>query len=190
MSIISSIVEGNLDEAVAIKIVQATGHTAGSCYGKRGAGYIERKIRSFNQTAQSTYYLTLVDFMDTHLDCPAEVVARWLPNPQPKMLFRVVVRELESWLLADRQNLADFLKVNIAKVPLNPERLYDPKQNLINIARRSKSAFVRSALVPDAQSTAVVGKLYDSEMRIFINDLWDIQVARNNAPSLDKCLKK
>lgn len=188
MPIIHALVEGNLDEAVAIKIIEATGHTYGVCYGKKGSGYIARKVQSFNQTAQSIPYLTLVDFMDTHLLCPAEVVARWIPNRQPKMLFRVVVREIESWLLADRNNFADFLKVSPNKLPNNPEQVNDPKLEVINLARRSMSTRIRSALVPEIDSTAVVGKLYDSEMRIFINRQWDVQAARGKAPSLNKCL--
>lgn len=189
MPIINLLVEGNLDEAVAIKIIEATGHTAGVCYGKRGSGYIARKVQSFNQTARSIYYLTLIDFMDTHLLCPAEVVARWVPHRQPKMLFRVVVRELESWLLADRNNLAIFLNVGVNRIPNNPEKVSDPKREVINLARRSRSKRIYSALVPEIGSTATVGKLYDSEMRIFINKQWDVQSARNNAQSLDKCLR-
>lgn len=190
MPIVNAIVEGTLDEAVAIKIINATGHTAGVCYGKRGSGYIQRKIQSFNQTARSSYYLTLVDFMDTGLPCPPNVVAQWLPRAQPGMLFRVVVRELESWLLADREHFADFLGINIAKLPLNPEQINDPKQLLINLARRSRSGRVRAALVPETESTALVGRLYNSEMTIFVQSIWDIDVARRHAPSLDKCLER
>lgn len=190
MAIIHALVEGNLDEAAAFKIIKVSGHTPGTCYGKRGSGYIRSKIQSFNQTARSTYYLALVDFMDTRLSCPPEVITSWLPNRQSKMLFSVVVREIESWLLADRDNLAEFLKIRIDRIPANPEQVYDPKLELINLARRSISPRVRSALVPEIGSTAQVGKLYDSEMRIFIDTLWDIKSARTCAPSLDRCLRR
>lgn len=190
MAIIHALVEGNLDEAAAFKIIKATGHTPGTCYGRKGSGYIRSKVQSFNLTAQSIYYLTLIDFMDTRLSCPPEVVTSWLPNRQPKMLFRVVVREMESWLIADRYNLAEFLKVRVDRIPTNPEQIYDPKLELINLARRSISRRIRSDLVPETGSTAQVGKLYESEMKVFINTLWDINAARILAPSLDKCLRK
>jgi hypothetical protein len=190
MAIIYPLVEGNLDEAAAFRIIEVTGHTPGTCYGKRGSGYIKNKVRGFNSAAQSTYYLALIDFMDTESSCPPEVVTSWVPNRQAKMLFRVVVREMESWLLADRDNLAKFLKVRADKIPTNPETVYDPKLELINLARRSISARIRSALVPEIGSTAQVGRLYNSEMRIFIETLWDINAARNYAPSLDKCLRR
>jgi hypothetical protein len=104
------------------------------------------------------------------------------------MLFRLVVRELESWLIADRRNLADFLRVDIALVPIAPEGLLDPKRELINIARHSRHRRISSAIVPEPGSTAQVGKLYVSEMMQFIETRWDIQEARANAPSLDRCL--
>jgi hypothetical protein len=189
MAIIYPLVEGNLDEAVAIRIIEATGHIPGTCYGKKGSGYIRNKIQSFNQTARSIYYLALVDFMDTRLSCPPAVIASWLPHRQPKMIFRVVEREIESWLLADHRNLSKFLRIRADQVTNKPEQIPDPKLALINLARRSKSAGVISALVPETGSTAQVGKLYDSEMRIFVNTMWDIQEARNRALSLDKCLR-
>lgn len=194
MAVINSLVEGDMDEAAAIRIIEAAGHTHGTCFGKRGCGYIAKKIKNFNLTAQDIHYLTLVDFMDaqqmdTQLECPPEVISIWLPHRRPKMLFRIVVRELESWLLADRNNLAKFLKINVALLPLDPENITDPKRSLVNLARKSKSPRIREALVPQAQSTAQVGKLYVSEMKIFISEYWNIESARENAPSLDKAMR-
>ena len=177
-----------MDEAAAIRIIEATGHTHGTCFGKKGCSYIEKNIHKFNLTAHDIHYMALVDFMDTKLSCPPEVISNWLPYKRSKMLFRVVVRELESWLLADRSNLAKFLKINIAMLPFNPEQIADPKLSLVNLARKSKSARIREALVPIIGSTAQVGKLYVSEMKIFINELWDIESARKTARSLDKAL--
>lgn len=141
-------------------------------------------------TARDICYLALVDFMDTGCACPAEVILKWLPNKNDLMIFRVVVREIESWLLADRINIAKFLNVNIEKIPLNPENEADPKRKIINIARSSRSSKIRSALVPEQNSTAQVGKLYTSEIKRFIKDFWNIDSARENSPSLDKCLKR
>jgi hypothetical protein len=109
--------------------------------------------------------------MDTDFSCPPEVVGQWVPHREANMLFRIVVRELESWLLADQQNIADFLSVSVIRIPANPEALEDAKRHLVNIARRSRNARVRRSLVPESGSTARVGKLYVSEMNTFINTL-------------------
>ncbi len=190
MSVINPIVEGEMDEAAAFRLINTAGHLPGVCYGKKGSGYIKSKIQGFNRAAQSTCYLTLVDLMDTDLSCPPEVLVGWVPHLHPNMLFRVVVPELESWLLADRRNIADFLNVSLVRIPANPEEIQDPKRELVNIARRSSNPRVRRSLVPDSGSTAQVGKLYVSEMNIFINRRWDPQIARRTAPSLDRCLIK
>ena len=190
MALINSLVEGRTDEAVALRLIRAAGHTPGICYGKKGCGYIKTKVQGFNRAARSSVYLTLVDLMDTEFSCPPEVLAGWVPHLASNMLFRVVVRELESWLLADRENIAHFLSVRLARIPANPEEIQDPKRELINIARRSPNARVRRSLVPESGSTAQVGKLYVSEINSFINARWDPQVARTTAPSLDRCLLK
>lgn len=189
MAIISYLVEGEIDEAAAIQIIKIAGHEVGIPYGKKGCSYIERKIAQFNQTAQEICYLALVDFMDTkNFECPAEVISAWLPHRNNLMIFRVVVREIESWLMADRENLAKFLNINIEKVPLHPEVENDPKQKLVNLARGSRSSKIRNAFVPEKGSTAQVGKLYTLEIKRFISDFWNLNNARENSPSLDKCL--
>lgn len=190
MTLVNMLVEGLLDEAVAIEIIKFTHHQPGVCYGKKGFGYIKEKIQGFNKGSNSSSCLALVDFMDTRLDCPAEVVSQWLPYRRPTMLFRVVVRELESWLLADHDNLAKYLHVHPRYLPPNPENLDDPKRELINIARHSQSNAIKSAIVPEPNSTAQVGRLYPSEMTNFIRSQWDISLARQRSPSLDRCITR
>lgn len=190
MAVIHMIVEGVLDEAVANRLIVATDHTPGHCYPKKGFTYIKNKIKDFNKTAITISYLALVDFMDTGLPCPGAVVTTWLPHRQPKMLFRVAVREIESWLLADRENIASFLKVAPTKIPDKPEELNDPKLTLINLARTSRSKTIRSALVPDEGSTASEGRLYTPELVQFVYRQWNPTNACRNAPSLERCCKR
>ncbi len=190
MSILNYLVEGDIDEAVARKLILYTGHEVGASYGKRGFSYIQNKIGSFNKSAIDICYFALVDFMDTNLPCPGAVLSTWLPHRSQKMLFRVAVREVESWLLADRDNLASFLNVSQTRMPADPENSDDPKRTLVNIARHSSTKSIRDSLVPDQGSTAQVGKLYNSEMSRFVNDHWRPEIARNNANSLEKCLHR
>ena len=190
MAVVNMLVEGLLDEAAAIRIIRHAQHEPGVCYGKKGCGYIKDRIQGFNRTAHSACYLSLVDFMDTRLTCPSEVISHWLPHRHPNMIFRLAVRELESWLLADQNNLADFLHVNPTLFPAEPEQLSDPKRELINLARRSRSSSLRSELVPEINSTAQVGRLYQSKMLDFIQLRWDISLAREKSPSLDRCIAR
>jgi len=188
--IVDALVEGLIDEAVARRIIVSSGHNFGICYGKKGIGYIQQKIQKFNASAPRGVMLTLVDFMDTRLGCPPEVLCNWLPQRHPNMIFRVVVREIESWLLADCDNFADFLHVPKNRIPTNPEQLNDPKQTVVNLARHSRSKHIRDALIPGCATSAPVGTLYTSEMISFIQTRWDVRVARRNAPSLNRCMNQ
>jgi hypothetical protein len=190
MALINSIVEGVLDEAMAARLIEAAGHTHGFCYGKKGSAYIKAKIAKYNQSATSIRYLVLVDFMDTRLPCPGHVSRIWIPNRKPNLIFRVVVREIESWVMADSKNFAEFLHIAQSKVPQNPEQLSDPKQTLINLARSSRRKQIRESLVPETNSTAKIGKLYNSEISQFIANQWDLTKALRNAPSLEKCYQR
>ncbi len=188
--IVNALVEGIADEAVARRIILSTRHEMGTCYGKRGAAYIQDRIHGFNNATRSLPLLVLLDHMDTGLDCPPEVASSLVPNRRPLLLLGVVVRELESWLLADLKGLAGFLKVAIGRVPRNPEEVEDPKRTLVNLARRSRSRRVREALVPREGSTSQEGVLYTSEMMRFVHQYWSIDAARQRAQSLDRCLRR
>lgn len=189
MADLALLVEGNLDEAVGRRIVGHCGLEISVVYGKKGFAYIKGKIGGFNKSARGMPMLTLVDLMDTGLSCPPVVLDAWLPRREPGMLFRVVVREVESWLLADRPNLADFLRIAADKVPSAPEEEIDPKRRLVNLARKSRSAEIRRLLVPAKDSTATEGPAYTSEMRRFVEHHWDVEVAEKNAPSLASCIR-
>jgi len=188
--IIDALVEGMIDEAVARKIILTTGHAIGTCYGKRGIGYVRDKVKLFNRSAARGTMLVLVDFMDTSAECPPEAVSLYLPHPHPNIIFRVVVAEIESWLLADRFNLANFLCISQTLIPTSPEQVSDPKQSVVNLARGSRCKHIRDGLVPPPDATISVGKLYASELMLFVRDQWNLQNARRNAPSLDRCLNR
>jgi len=175
---------------MAHRLAKATGHEIAACYGKRGMGYIQKRIAGFNGLARTMPVLALVDFMDTRIDCPPDMVHAWLPHREQGMLLRAVVRELESWLLADRNGIAEYLKIPIVRVPENPESLNDPKATLIHLARGSRSSRIRVGLVPSQGSSATVGREYASRMIHFIRRSWDINRARMNAPSLDHCIRR
>lgn len=186
--VIDILVEGLLDEAVARRLIQHTSHQAGTTFGKQGVSYLRQRVLGFNVRARyGNPILVLVDFVDTGLECPPAVPEAWLPNRAPGMLLRVAMNEIESWLLADRQGIAQFLGLSSAQVPQNPERVPDPKQVLVNLARHGRRRVAR-ALVPQPGITAVVGSGYVHAMQTFVAHHWNIEVARQRAPSLDHCL--
>ena len=140
------VVEGSVDEAVLLRLAEVVGGTIGPVYGRRGKQYIRGRIAGFNQAAWQEPWLVLVD-LDNY-DCAPLLLGDWLPSPASHMLLRVAVREVESWLLADRQAMAGFLAVSTALMPRAPEALADPKLELVNLAKRSRRRAIRQDIVP------------------------------------------
>jgi hypothetical protein len=103
--VISAAVEGIVDEAVIHRLVTQAGAIPGIIYGKNGKQDIRLKIQGYNGAAQRTPWIVLVD-LDNDADCATILHATWLPDPAPFMCFRVAVRQVEAWLLADREQVA------------------------------------------------------------------------------------
>src|SRR3954471_10845125 len=104
---LSSAVEGPLDEAVVRRLAHEAGLSVGAVYGKNGKGRIRRQLHGYNNAAQHNPWLVLVDLDQEN--CAADLRNLWLPEPASFMCFRVAVRAVESWLLADRERIAEFL---------------------------------------------------------------------------------
>jgi hypothetical protein len=187
MSRVDCLVEGELDGIVAQRLLAAVNLTAGTIYGKKGWTYIKKNANGFARTRSPLFIL--VDFMDLKgFRCPGEVPAAWLNQPQSNVVFRVACSEIESWLLADRKQVAALLNVSINKIPTKPDTLSDPKQSLIDIARKSKNRRVRSELPPSAKLSASEGPYYTPFLSEFVQKHWNIQEAAQNSPSLKRCI--
>ena len=185
--IVYLLVEGRLDATVARRIVNHCGGSVGTVCGRKGLPYIEERIDDFNQSAQGIPILTLVDLMDTGFDCPVDVVKNWLPHREANMLLRVVVREIESWILADRTAIARFFGIREPLVPHHPERLDDPKEALVDLARSSRYQSLKNDIVPDDPTINAQGPAYTSRMQHFVRDQWSIDQAKQRSLSLRRC---
>jgi hypothetical protein len=106
------------------------------------------------------------------------------------MLFRVAVRQVESWILADRTKVAAFLRTSQSLVPRDPDALPDAKAALVHLARRSTSRTVRLDLVPTPDSARKVGVAYTARMIEFIEGAWDPIGAMANSDSLRRCVRR
>ncbi len=188
--VVDLLVEGVIDETAARKIVLACGHQPGQVFGKQGWQYIRDKLAGFNvRVRYGNPLLVMIDFMDTGLSCPPEI-RQWLPDASPRLLLRTVVREIESWLLADRQSIAEYLRISPSKIPSHPEQLPNPKQTLVNLARHSRRRRIKTDIVPPPGMSGSVGPGYTSRIQEFIQNYWDVHRAASAAPSLQRCLSR
>ena len=112
-------VEGNLDEAVAERLITLCGGQPGKVSPKQGRPYVLEHIGGYNEGARyGGIWFVLVD-LDLKPDCAPELVAEALPEPADGMCFRVAVREVEAWLLADRAGFAKWAGVRASLIPLD-----------------------------------------------------------------------
>ncbi len=182
-------VEGISDEGAVRSILREFGLTVSLVQGKGGKSALLKKLPSYNQAAKFMPWFVLVD-LDRVDGCVVASAREWLPVPADLMVFRVAVAELESWLLADRDAIADFLGVSVSRIPRNPDSLPDPKQEIINLARKSRRRDIREGLVPRPNSGTSVGPTYASDIREFGLRLWRPKVAADESPSLARCLQR
>lgn len=181
--------EDELSEAVAQRLVgDIFGEgMVGNRLGRKGNGYLIKKMPSFRQMAVREPVLILTDLDD--LNCPPQLLQRWsggqhLPE---NLLVRVAVREIEAWVLADRNGSADFLGVSPNRIPLNPEELADPKRFLLNLARGARRE-VRSELIVARGAIASQGLGYNRVLSSFVSNTWSLENAILSSASLSKAM--
>lgn len=183
------IAEGLLDEQVLRQLIrQAAPHLeARRCYGKRGRDWIDENLIAYNRAAHSWPYVALADLENN--SCPPELLQRWFPEGcHPNLQARIAVRMVESWLLADREACAQFLRIPVHHIPEQPEQESNPKLTLVNLARRSASRTIREDIAPVPGSPGWVGRNYRGQLESFVINHWQVVRAQAHAPSLQRAI--
>jgi hypothetical protein len=186
---INGAVEGPIDRAVLRRLIEHVGGRPGVIHLGNGKSGVLGKLGGYNSAAYYSPWVVLVD-LDDDFPCAPAARAAWLPRPAPHMCLRIAVREVEAWLLGDRLQMARFLGVPNSRLPSVPDAVSDPKSLIVEIARTSRRAAVREALVPSPGSGRVVGREYTSWMIEFAasREWWRPQEARATSPSLDRAI--
>jgi hypothetical protein len=167
---ISAAVEGIVDEAVARTLILFSGAIPGPVYGKQGKPFLQQRIRGYNTAAHHAPWVVLVD-LDRDHDCAPPLFAAWLPQVAPRLCFRVAMRAVEAWLLAD------------------PEALDNPKLTMVALARASRRRDIREDMVPREGSGRPVGPAYASRLIEFTSSSWRPQSAAQRANSLWRAIE-
>jgi len=163
------------------------GGEVGTVYGRKGKDFLRSKISGFNNAARFSPWIVLVD-LNLEAECAPAMLRSWIPDAADKMCLRIAVHKIESWLLADKNNIANFLKISPTILPLNPDMEPDPKRTLVNLASRSRSIYVRRDICPHPEGGRKVGVAYTSRLIEFIAVAWQPNDALQRSPSLEKCI--
>jgi len=185
--VIPVLLEGDPEVAVVQRLFEAAGLEMGTVYGGRGKSWLDQRLPAYNHAARHGRWFVLRD-LDGDADCAPALVAKILPVQADGMCLRVAVHALESWLLADRERIADFLSVPLSRIPHDPDMIRYPKQVMVNLARQSRRRAIREDMVPAEGISAQVGPGYSARIIEFAATLWRPNVARTLSLSLAGCM--
>jgi len=186
--VVTVAVEGDTDVPVAQRILELAGLDMGAVYIRYGKDSLDLGLAGFNRAARFAPWLVLRD-LDRDAACAPELVHHLLRRPARLMRLRVAVKAMEAWLLADKEELSRFIRVPKARLPIEPERVRDPKQTLINLARTSKLRAIREDMVPAPGTSARVGPGYSARIIEFASTSWRPAVAADRSVSLRRCIE-
>ncbi len=189
MIYLSLVFEDELSENVMGRIINAFHNKfeIAERYSGHGFGYLKSNIRGFNQASRVSPHFMLTD-LDNY-SCPLDLINNWVNFTfNPNFIFRIAVREVESWLLADVEGLSEFFKVSEAIFPANPDQLPDPKNTLIQLAKRSRKRKIRDEVVPIPHAS--IGPNYNGCLAEFVSVHWNIRNAMARSESLKRTYLK
>jgi hypothetical protein len=183
-------VEDALSEAVVRSLVEEyrSDVQISESYGKTGFGLLRKRIGNWNDAARHLSFLVLTDLDNTA--CAPSLVREWLPGgTHPNLLFRVAVREVEAWLLADHLGWASFLGGRVQRTFDDTERLENPKSTLVEMVRRYGRKELREDIVPARGTSIKVGPNYNGCLNGYVRAHWQPERARQHADSLDRAIR-
>ena len=184
------IVEDPLSEAVARRILEKADRSYEVVNVLRwNKDKIKRKIKNINHAARGFAYFVLTD-QDTEDRCPPNAISELREPVHSNLLYRFAVMEIEAWVMAHREAVSSFLYVPINKIPDDVDDIKNPKEYLINLARKSRSSRIREDIPPRNKTTSKVGPDYNGMLIDFVTERWDIDVAAIYSRSLKRTIER
>jgi hypothetical protein len=183
--------EDELSEAVGNRLVADILPTfeVSQMLRRGGNGYLKKKCRNFNQMALRHPVLLITDL--DNAPCASELINGWFGDLplNADLIFRVAVREIESWLLADHQGMAELLERGANNITQNPDQLGNPKEYLLQCAKRA-SREVKNDLIRSKGALASQGLGYNSRLGMFVREVWAPNRASERSDSLARAMQR
>ena len=167
----------------------------GAVYGKKGSAYLKQKLPAFNNAAKGMGFLLVTDL--DNCACAPQLIQDWFvcdlseysKHKHCNFAFRVAVREIESWVLADREQFADYFGLAKHIIPEQTDSLADPKQFLLQIVAKCRKRSLREDIVPKPGDKRKVGPDYNGRLGEFVQTRWRAESAICHSISLQRTWK-
>ncbi len=155
-------------------------------YSKGGYGYLRRNIRGWNHAAKGCPFFVLTDL--DNINCAPALINDWMQEERhPNLIFRVAVKEVEAWLLADIDGFSKYTGVAKANFIENTESLIDPKAEIFRLMKRCRKRNIREDILPKDEY-AKIGPNYNERLSEFVNEFWSISRAIKRSDSLKRAM--
>lgn len=190
MQTVALATEDELSEAVGLRLLSEAGLKPDLLFRRGGNGYLRSRLNSFCQIAQRQPILVITDLDKSA--CPATLCSAWFGrvSPPPKLLLRVAVREIESWLFADHDAMRSlFGKTVAARLPEQSETVENPKEFLLKLAMRAPRE-VRVDLCAASGAVAKQGLGYNARLCRFVREMWSPDRAEHRSESLRRARRR
>jgi len=157
-----------------------------------GFGHIKTNIKGYYQSFVNVPCFVLTDLDDR--PCAPGLMTEWLGQSPPyrsNFIFRVAVREVEAWLLADHGAIAKFLGLNkeyVSREIIEADRLPDPKLKLLQLALRTKKSDLQKDMLRLENGSPRQGPAYNMRIGEYISKYWDIRNAAVFSDSLKRAV--
>ena len=157
---------------------------------RNGNAYLKSKFPELLKTSAKipVFLITGLD----NIQCPVELIKNWTQNTPapPGMIMRVAVREVESWILADRDGFSGYTGIPVEKMALNPDALSDPKRVRLNLVKRYARKRIKESLLPSKSSSSKIGWEYIAVLCQFARDVWSVDRAVRHSVSLRRAVNR
>jgi len=84
-------------------------------------------------------------------------------STKSEFFFRIAVKEIESWILADRINFSNYLGIPVQRIPLITDEINNPKQFILNLSDKSKKSSLRNGMIFRHKDTLKPGPDYNAK---------------------------
>jgi hypothetical protein len=166
--------EDELSEAIGLRMLSELGGDidVGLVLRRGGNGYLRSRFGSFCEIARRQPVLIITDL--DRWTCPAALRSDWLSRTSQaeRLLLRVAVREVESWLLADHDAMRALLGTSVAaRFPVQPDTIDNPKEYLLALAAKAPRE-VRVDLRATTGAYARQGLGYNARLCALVREIW------------------
>lgn len=185
------VVEGDVDLAVMRKLLAFADLPFSGGTVANGKQKLKKFASAWNKAARNGGPRLILCDLDAE-PCPSGLITQFVGQRNVNLCFRVAVREIEAWLLADAKGIARFFDISPSVVPPKPENLPKPKESMIDLARRSNILKFSESMAPRPGSGRSQGPAYSKYIIDFVTDYWSPAHAIDSkrAPSLNRAFRR